>query len=983
MPRLALFVFGAPRIERNGAPVAVDTRKALALLAYLALTGKPQARDTLAALLWPDYGQTQARATLRRTLSALNKALDAPALDASRETINLNEQSELWTDVGDFLAHLAACQPHNHAPGEECDDCLRHLTSAEARYTDDFLAGFGLRDSETFEEWQFFQREDLKRRLNGALERLVAAHTRRGAYEEAIHHARRWLALDRLHEPAHRALMESYALSSQYAAALHQYRECVQTLDSELGVPPLEATTQLYEAILKRRLQPPATSAPATPPSAAPASVALTPRPAQPPRPRVGVLPLMGRADELARLARAYDAATTVGQLVVLDGEAGIGKTRLAGEFLAGARRRGATIIEARCYTGEAYLAYGPIVAALRSALAEPGAAARLDSLAEPWLAEAARLAPELQRARPSLPAPPPLDGPGAQARFFEGICQTLYALCGGPNAATHGVFFVDDAQWADSASLDVLTYLVRRPQTFPLFTLLCWRRPEAANSQRLRTMLAEARRSGSATVIALDRLAFDATRELVRASLPPDDARLEVMARRLHEETEGVPVFLVEYLAAARNGLLAVESDDWAVPGAMRDALLARVHAVSETGWQALTAAAVIGRSFDVDILRVASGRSEDETVAALDELSASGLVSEARDSLRPDRLTYDFGHEKVRAVVQDEISLARQRLLHRRIAVALVARNPRDLGALAVQIAGHYRAAGQESEAAMYFKLAGERARALYANSEALAHLETALALGHPDAAGLHEAIGDLNTLLGSYSAALRSYETAAALSPEKSVARLEWKLSGVYARRGDWGLAESHLASALTAWGESGPAAERAHAYAGWSLIARRQGDAERAQELASLALALAQRADDPSALAQAHNVLGALASGAGHYDEALRHLEQSLGFVERLDDPSDRIAALNNLSLLRAARGEAAEARRLAEEALALCVAQGDRHREAALRNNLADRLREAGDLEGAIAHLTEAVRIFAEIGADTGDLQPEIWKLTEW
>src|SRR5579859_2413499 len=116
MPPLAMFLFGAPRIERNGAPVTVDTRKAIALLAYLALTRKPQARDILAALLWPDYGQAQARATLRRTLSALNKALDGSTLDARRETISLSEQAPLWIDVEDFLAHLAACQPHNHTP---------------------------------------------------------------------------------------------------------------------------------------------------------------------------------------------------------------------------------------------------------------------------------------------------------------------------------------------------------------------------------------------------------------------------------------------------------------------------------------------------------------------------------------------------------------------------------------------------------------------------------------------------------------------------------------------------------------------------------------------------------------------------------------------------------------------------------------------------------------------------------------------------
>lgn len=107
----------------------------------------------------------------------------------------------------------------HYALGTECEDCLRHLASAAERYTDDFLAGFNLRDSATFDEWQSFEREELRRNLTGALEALVAAQSHRGACEEAILHARRWLAFDRLHEPAHRALMENYARAGQYAAA--------------------------------------------------------------------------------------------------------------------------------------------------------------------------------------------------------------------------------------------------------------------------------------------------------------------------------------------------------------------------------------------------------------------------------------------------------------------------------------------------------------------------------------------------------------------------------------------------------------------------------------------------------------------------------------------------------------------------------------------------------------------------------------------
>ena len=154
----------------------------------------------------------------------------------------------------------------------------------------------------------------------------------------------------------------------------------------------------------------------------------------------------------------------------------------------------------------------------------------------------------------------------------------------------------------------------------------------------------------------------------------------------------------------------------------------------MSETGWQLLTAAAVIGRSFDFDTLREASGRSEEETVTALEELHTMRLIREVQNGTSEQALIYDFNHEKLRELVYEETSLARRRLLHRRIAEALVSRahDPRESGALAGQVAYHYRLAGNEPSAAEYFKVAGDYARSLYANTEALEHFQTALALG-----------------------------------------------------------------------------------------------------------------------------------------------------------------------------------------------------------------------------------------------------------
>jgi DNA-binding SARP family transcriptional activator len=258
VPELRLALLGPPRVERDGDPVEVDTRKAIALLAYVAVAVGWQSRDGIAALLWPDYDRTHARGALRRTLSVLNRALaGGDWLRVERAAVRLDTE-HAWFDVRRCSQLLAACAAHGHPVAEVCARCVDPLAEAVALHRGDFLAGFSLRDSDSFDEWQSFQADGLRRELAGALDRLTRGLAGTGRWEEAAAAARRWLALDPLHEPAHQRLMRLYAWSGQRAAALRQYRACVRVLDDELGVAPLEDTTALYQAILENRVDPPA-----------------------------------------------------------------------------------------------------------------------------------------------------------------------------------------------------------------------------------------------------------------------------------------------------------------------------------------------------------------------------------------------------------------------------------------------------------------------------------------------------------------------------------------------------------------------------------------------------------------------------------------------------------------------------------------------------------------------------------------------------
>ena len=600
-------------------------------------------------------------------------------------------------------------------------------------------------------------------------------------------------------------------------------------------------------------------------------------------------------------------------------------------------------------YEEESGLAYGPLVEALRGRLRRDRG--WLDAVGDRALGETARLVGELAEARPGLATPPRLDGPGAEARFLDGVWEVLAAAAAG---AAPGVLLVDDVQWADEASLGLLAYGLRRLAGRPLLVLLTWRTP---HGHRLRHVVADAQRAGRGTVRRLERLSPAEVGELLGASAAP------AQAERLYEETEGLPFLLVEYLGALLDGTVL------SLPSGARELLRARFDPVSETGRQVLAAAAVIGRSFEVDTVRAVSGRGGEETVAALEELVRRGLVREGAAD-------YDFAHEQLRALAYEETSLARRRLLHGRAADALGHEGPERAAAAA----RHLALAGRDAEAATAHVRAADHARALYANGQALEHLEAALALGHPDPAPLHADRGDLQTLLGDYAGALASYETAAAHGRPEALAGLEHRLGRLYHRRGDRALAEAHLQAALAAAAEDDLALQ-AELHADLSLNADDGGDPGRAAELAGRALALAERAGDPRALGRTHNLLGVLATSRGALGEALEHLERSRALAEETGDLGARVAALNNLALARRGGDEPDRALELTRTALELCAAQGDRHREAALRNNLADLLHAAGRADEAMDELKRAVTLFAEVGGD--EPQPEVWKLARW
>jgi DNA-binding SARP family transcriptional activator len=239
MPRLEIALLGPPEIKLNSKPVKTDRRKAIALLAYLAVTSKPHSRDHLSALLWPDYDQESAFAYLRRSLWELNQILGKGWIEADRERAALASAGDLWLDIAVFKGLIHARQ-----------GVVDALTEAISLYRSDFLAGFAVADTASFEDWQIQQAEYFRREFAEALEKLVKAHAQVGAHDTALPYARRWLALDQLNEAAQRAIMRLLAGMGDRTGAIRQYGTCAQSLKAELGIDPQPETTELYQAIL-------------------------------------------------------------------------------------------------------------------------------------------------------------------------------------------------------------------------------------------------------------------------------------------------------------------------------------------------------------------------------------------------------------------------------------------------------------------------------------------------------------------------------------------------------------------------------------------------------------------------------------------------------------------------------------------------------------------------------------------------------------
>lgn len=235
---LKLFLFGTPRLTYNDQPIKLARRKSLALLCYLVMHPRPLGRDTLATLLWGELDQERSRSELRVSLWGINKAIGEDWLINTRDTVQLNPDKPLWTDVSAFLEAMNAPKTHHHHTDEVCVICLPHYESVVSLYTHDFLAGFGISNASEFDDWVMHTAESLRIGYLHALKKLVIGYSAQSQFEIAPRYIQRWIALDPFNEEAHRWMMCLHSWTGNKTGALGAYSACVKILADELDVEP-------------------------------------------------------------------------------------------------------------------------------------------------------------------------------------------------------------------------------------------------------------------------------------------------------------------------------------------------------------------------------------------------------------------------------------------------------------------------------------------------------------------------------------------------------------------------------------------------------------------------------------------------------------------------------------------------------------------------------------------------------------------------
>ena len=909
MSHLSLSLLGSFQVTLDGQPATgFKSNKVRALLAYLAVEAdRPHRREALAGLLWPDWPDRDAISNLRYALSDLrgvigDREAQPPYLLITRDTIQFNLCSDHWLDVWHFT--------ENARVDKSALGFFEILEKAIVLYRGDFLEGFSLEDSSTFEEWTLLTRERFARQASTLLHTLADFCEARGDYEQALAYAYRQLELEPWNETAHQQLMRVLALNGQRSAALAQYENCRSVLADELGVEPSEETEKLHEQIKSSKLkaQKPFSLVESDFKGELPSFLKEEPQ-------HIEIPIVVARERELSQLD-SFLGKALLGQgcAVFVTGEAGSGKTTLVQEFSRQAQSKYADLIVANgncnAYTGvgDPYLPFrevldllsGGIEAKLAVGAMNKEHALRLWNTL-PWTVQAlVETGPDLidtfvlrdillERARVCAPHRPEWmiqlerlieSKPSVshsstgiqQSDLFEQYTRVLQTL-------THHnplLLILDDLQWADLGSISLLFHLGRRLAGNRLLVLGTYRPEDVAIEQAgerhsLESVVNEFQRMFGNIEVNVDQAKGQ---DFIDAFLDSEPNRLNKPFREmLFGQTHGHPLFTVELLHGLQErGDLVQDSDgfwvegrslDWDnIPARVEAAIRERVNRLSDSLQRILSVASVEGEDFTAEVLAQVLGLDGREIVQSLSsELVRKHRLISAKsiERIGMQRISrYRFKSYLFQKYLYDSLGDAERAYLHEDVGNSLVNIYGERANQIAVQLARHFHEAKIIEKAIHYLHQAGIKAVQLSAYQEGIAHLSRGLTLLEmlPDPNVRDQLELDLQLALG-----------IAIVGPKGFVPEVE----------------RAHI-RARELCQKMGNTTQLCRVVGEMSLYHYVRAEYKPALELAEEAFSLAQEVEDPLLVSLAHWILGFINFCLGDYTLAQNHLEKVIDFYD---------------------------------------------------------------------------------------------------
>lgn len=943
MSQLDLRFLGAPEVWYDQQLLKFPTRKSLALLVYLAVTGGWHTREKLVALLWPESDMRRGQASLRNALVRLRQALGEAGSRLLIETDRLS--FDLSAGVTLDWQQLAEVGGAQDAAG---------LQKAVEGHRGDFLEGFTLPDAPAFGEWASLQREYWHRQMSEIFAHLSHLQIDQGQTQKGLDTALRWTAHDPLNEAAHRRVMEVHAKAGNKTAALQAYETCRAILDAELAIAPSPETEVLAQRLRDVRFP------------ILDFGLQSSNQKSNIQNPKLMELPFVGRSIKHLQLVTTFHVVRQgQTQVVITTGEAGIGKTRLATEFLAWAAVQGADVLQGRAFEMGGRLPYQPLTDALRRRIEQENAPD--DLLSDVWLAELSRLLPELRDRYPDLPWPIE-DANEARTHLLEAVARLGQALAERQRPL---VVFIDDLHWADVASLDMLHYCSRSwtEAGLPVLLLLTMRSEALAVNSSLSEWLVNLERDIANRRLLLESLTLDDLRQLVRSLVGREDAAGLAAAQRfgdwLFAETGGQPFFIGETIKELMNqGVLQFRLNQtglwqldltaleiWLAAGSsitpkgVRQLITTRLNRLTPATLALLTAAAVIGRHCSYTRLYQVADLDEVTGLSGLDELLNTHLLIETSDANRP----YTIAHDKIREVVYDEAGAARRRIFHRRAFEVL-----ETAAAPPAELAYHALGAHLPEQAFYYSQAAGDNALTLFAVPDAIAHYERARRQVATDNEQLP--ITDYQSLIPHLYLNLgRAYELAGDLKQADAVYQELWQL------------AQPADQPDLTCTVLNRLATVAIHAY-----------DSERAIDYLRQAKSIAEESNNKTGLAETEWSLAQLYHHRFEFQRSLVHSQQTLELARELGDATLLARSLNSLAYAQMLLGQVSTGEAIMIEAREQYARLGNKALEADCLTAMAAAQIWQGRIRKGIETARAAEAICAEMDNPWGHIYSRVW-----